>query len=258
MPNLKLSKLQTKITAARAAHHHQRGYEYLHQRFGGTYIRDLVYGANDGIITTFAVVAGVAGASLSSTIVLVLGFANLLADGLAMALGNYLGTKSEADYITSERAMESWEIDHLPQEETAEIREIYRHKGFSGKDLDHAVSIITADKTRWLNEMMTSELHLIPEFDAHPAKKGLATFIAFTTAGVLPLIPYVFSHVFNYSLDARRYSLIATGIALFLVGSARTIITRRHPLRSGLEMLFVGGLAASAAYLVGYLLDRSL
>lgn len=245
-------KLQTKIAAAKAAHRQHRGYEYLHQRFGSTYIRDLVYGANDGIVTTFAVVAGVAGANLSSTVVLVLGFANLLADGLAMALGNYLGTKSEAAYITAERAMEAWEIDHLPQEETAEIREIYRQKGFSGKYLDRAVSIITADKTRWLNEMMTAELHLIPELDAHPAKKGLATFIAFTTAGFLPLTPYI--------LGAPSFaaSALMAGLALFGVGSLRTIITRRRPLRSGLEMLLVGGLAASAAYLVGFAIDRVL
>lgn len=232
-----------------SAHHQHRVHELLHQSFGGTYIKDVVYGANDGIITTFAVVAGVAGASLSSTIVLVLGFANLLADGLAMALGNYLGTKSEADYINSEKAMESWEVDNLPQEETAEIRHIYKQKGFTGQDLDRAVNIITSDKTRWVNEMMVSELGLTPEFDAHPGKKGLATFIAFTLAGLMPLVPYI--------LGANNFTASAAmaGLALFCVGSLRTIITHRHWFRSGLEMLFVGGLAASAAYLVGLLIS---
>ncbi|MBI4035076.1 MAG: VIT1/CCC1 transporter family protein [Candidatus Chisholmbacteria bacterium] len=251
--------LPPQIAVAKKAHHQKRGYEFLHQRFGGTYIRDLVYGANDGIITTFAVVAGVAGAALSSTVVLVLGFANLLADGLAMALGNYLGTKSEADYIDSERTMESWEVDHLPQEETAEIRQIYREKGFSGKDLDRAVSLITADKTRWVNEMMVSELGLTPQFDAHPGKKGLATFIAFTTAGLMPLLPYIFSFLLpDFSLFAFRFSLITTTLSLFLVGSLRTVITRRHWFRSGLDMLFVGGLAATVAYLTGFVINRTL
>lgn len=244
--------LDQRIAFAKKAHHEHRSYEVFHQRFGGTYIRDLVYGANDGIITTFAIVAGVAGASLSASVILILGFANLLADGLAMALGNYLGTKSEADYVASERTMESWEIDHLPQEETAEIREIYKKKGFTGKDLNRAVSIIIADKTRWLNEMMISELHLIPELDTHPGKKGLATFIAFTLAGFMPLTPYI--------LGTKSFTASATlaGIALFLVGSLRTIITRRHWLRSGVEMLLVGSLAASAAYLIGFLIDQFL
>ena len=251
--------LNSKIAAAKAAHHRHRGYEYLHQRFGGTYIRDLVYGANDGIITTFAVVAGVAGASLSSLVVLILGFANLLADGLAMALGNYLGTKSEAAYIAAEHAMETWEVDHLPQEETAEIRRIYKQKGFTGRDLNRAVAIITRNKRRWVDEMMVSELGLIPETDRQAAfKKGLATFIAFTTAGFLPLTPYVFSNVFNYSLDAIRYSLIMTGLTLFLVGSLRSLITRRHWFRSGLEMLAVGAIAATVAYFTGFAIDRAL
>lgn len=250
MPNPKLLKLQTKIAAAKAAHHQQRGYEYLHQRFGGTYIRDLVYGANDGIITTFAVVAGVAGASLSSTIVLVLGFANLLADGLAMALGNYLGTKSEADYINSEKVMESWEVDNLPQEETAEIRHIYKQKGFTGKDLDRAVNIIISDKTRWVNEMMISELGLTPEFDAHPGKKGLATFIAFILAGLMPLTPYILG------ISSFAASAAMTGLTLFFVGSLRSLVTRRHWFRSGIDMLFVGAIAATVAYFTGFLLHQ--
>ena len=248
-----MSQLQTKIAAAKAAHHQQRGYEYLHQRFGGTYIRDLVYGANDGIITTFAVVAGASGASLSSLVVLILGFANLLADGLAMALGNYLGTKSETAYIAAERAMEAWEVDHLPQEERQEIRTIYQKKGFTGQDLDRAVVTITADKHRWVDEMMVSELGLISEVDHHAAiKKGLATFIAFTTAGLMPLLPYVLG------INSFIGSAVMTGLTLFFVGSLRSLITRRHWLRSGLEMLGIGAIAATVAYLTGFAIDRAL
>ena len=248
-----MSQLQTKIAAAKAAHHQQRGYEYLHQRFGGTYIRDLVYGANDGIITTFAVVAGASGASLSSLVVLILGFANLLADGLAMALGNYLGTKSETAYIAAERAMEAWEVDHLPQEERQEIRTIYQKKGFTGQDLDRAVVTITADKHRWVDEMMVSELGLISEVDHHAAiKKGLATFIAFTTAGLMPLLPYVLG------INSFIGSAVMTGLILFFVGSRRSLITRRHWLRSGLEMLGIGAIAATVAYLTGFAIDRAL
>lgn len=238
-----------------SAHRQHQVHELLHQSFGGTYIKDVVYGANDGIITTFAVVAGVAGANLSPTVVLILGFANLFADGFAMAIGNFLGTKSEEDYIKSERVIEAWEVDHFPTQERQEIRAIYQKKGFSGKALDQAVAIITQDKDRWINEMITAELSLPMTVDRHAAfKNSIATFIAFTTAGFLPLIPYVFSHVFNYSLDAMRYSLIMAGLSLFFVGSLRTFITRRFWLHSGLEMLLVGAIAATTAYLTGYFL----
>ena len=239
-----------------SAHYQHRVHELLHQSFGGTYIKDVVYGANDGIITTFAVVAGVAGANLSPAVVLILGFANLFADGFAMAIGNFLGTKSEEDYIKSERVTETWEVDHFPTQERQEIRAIYQKKGFSGKALDQAVTIITKDKDRWINEMMAAELNLPVTVNHHAAfKNSIATFIAFTTAGFLPLIPYVFSHVFNYSLDAMRYSLIMAGLSLFFVGSLRTFITRRFWLHSGIEMLLVGAIAATVAYIIGYLIS---
>src|SRR3990170_8308348 len=112
------ANINEKIIIARRAHGQKGEEKELHgSSFGGAYIRDMVYGANDGIVTTFAVVAGVAGAELAANIVLILGFANLLADGLAMAIGNYLGTKSQIEYAKSQHHMERWEVDHLPQEE---------------------------------------------------------------------------------------------------------------------------------------------
>src|SRR3989344_9708993 len=134
------------LVAARRAHWKDETRSKLHASTVGNYLRDMVYGANDGIVTTFAVVAGVAGAELGINVVLILGFANLLADGLAMAIGNYLGTKSEDEYITKERAMEEWEVDHLPDLEKKEIESIYRKKGFKGKDLVRVVAVITGDK----------------------------------------------------------------------------------------------------------------
>ncbi|OGD49565.1 hypothetical protein A3B59_03395 [Candidatus Beckwithbacteria bacterium RIFCSPLOWO2_01_FULL_49_47] len=219
-------------------------------------MRDVVYGANDGIVTTFAVVAGVAGARLSPAIVLILGFANLLADGLAMAIGNYLGTKSELEYIKRERKMEEWEVDHLPDLEKKEVEAIMAKKGFKGQDLKKAVAIITADKKVWVDCMMVEELGLIAEDDASPVKNGLATFIAFSVAGLFPLLPYVFARL--SPLSPFDLSIIFTALALFTVGSLRTLVTRRHPLRSGIEMLLVGAIAALAAYLVGYFIDLKI
>ncbi|MBI2010451.1 MAG: VIT1/CCC1 transporter family protein [Candidatus Chisholmbacteria bacterium] len=251
-------KLKRQIARAKTAHAQGVAQEFLHGTFGGTYIRDVVYSANDGIVTTFAVVAGVAGAKLEGNVILVLGFANLLADGLAMAIGNYLGTKSENQYIQKERSMEEWEVAHLPQEEREEVSRIYRKKGFTGQDLDRVVTIITADKNRWVDEMMTAELGLMPTRPTQPIRNALATFIAFAIAGFLPLLPFVLSIFVNFKLSTFNFSLSMTALALFLVGSLRTRITHRGFLRSGLEMLAVGAIAALAAYGVGYFIDQKV
>jgi len=249
MPN----NLQQKIKEARTEHLKGTAKEKYHSKLGGTYIRDVVYGANDGIVTTFAVVAGVAGANLSPNIVLILGFANLLADGLAMGLGNYLGTKSEIEYIKRERQMEEWEINHVPELEKKEIEEIYRKKGFSGKDLKTLVNIVTSNKKAWVDTMMVEELGLLPAEATSPVKNGLATFFAFGIAGLFPLFPYVFTFP-----SAFNASIIFTALTLFTVGALRTLITKKHWLKAGLEMLFVGAIAASAAYFAGYFIDLKL
>ncbi|MDZ7586879.1 MAG: VIT1/CCC1 transporter family protein [Patescibacteria group bacterium] len=221
--------------------------------FGGTYIRDAVFGANDGIVTTFAVVAGVAGANLPVATVLILGFANLLADGLAMGLGNYLGTKSEVEYINQERKMKNHEMEHFPDLGEKEIETIYRRKGFQNQDLDRAVQVITSNKKILVDTLMIEELGFPMEKFGHPVKNGLATFVAFSSAGLFPLLPYLLRmpQVFNFSIAI-------TGLALFSVGSLRAIITKKNWLKSGLEMLAVGAIAAIAAFVAGYLINRTL
>jgi len=244
-------KLKKKIEAVRQAHKDGSAIEKFHNIGKGSYLRDMVYGANDGIVTTFAVVAGVAGASLDVKIVLILGIANLLADGFAMATGNYLGTRSENQFIAKERAMEEWEVKYVPEEEKKEIENIYRKKGFSGDDLKRVVQVITADKKLWVDEMMVGELGAIPGEEGSPLMNGLATFIAFIIAGALPLAPYIFG--LNNSFTT---AIVMTGAALFAVGSARTLLTKQYWLIAGLEMLGVGAIAAGVAYLAGDLLDK--
>ena len=117
-----------------------------HRRIFGKYIGDLVYGANDGIITTFAVVSGAAGAALPGGVIIILGFANILADGISMGASNFLGKKSEQDFAKAQYKKEEWEIDNLRELEVEEIRDIYEKKGFKGRDLERAVAVITADK----------------------------------------------------------------------------------------------------------------
>ena len=126
-------------------------------------LEDFVYGATDGAVTTFAVVAGVIGASLSPSIVLILGFANLFADGLSMAVGNYLAAKTRLEYIEKARRREEWEIDNIVEQEKQEIREIYTKKGFKEELLEEIVRIITSRRKVWVDTMMKEELGLIED-----------------------------------------------------------------------------------------------
>jgi len=225
-----------------------------HHKATGSYVGDFVYGAIDGSVTTFAVVSGVAGASLSVNIVVILGLANLVADGFSMAVGNYLSSKSDKEFIEKERKREEWEIENYPKGEVEEIRAIFRKKGFKGKDLEKAVKTITSNKKVWVDTMMADELNLVEDV-ASPIKKGAVTYISFILVGIIPLIPYLLSF-FSETIKASVYplSIIMTFIAFFFIGSAKVWVTKKNWLISGLETLLVGGVAAIIAYGIGFLL----
>jgi len=220
----------------------------------GSYVGDFVYGAIDGSVTTFAVVSGVVGAALSVNIVIILGLANLFADGFSMAVGNYLSSKSDREFIEKERKREEWEIEHYPEGEVEEIRAIYKQKGFKGKNLENAVKTIVSNKEVWIDTMMKNELNLI-EDKTSPVKKGAVTYASFIIVGFIPLIPYSLSF-FSEAIKSVVYpfSVIMTFIAFFLIGSAKVYVTKKNWLISGSETLLVGGAAAIIAYAIGYFL----
>ena len=220
----------------------------------GSYVGDFVYGAIDGSVTTFAVVSGVAGALLSPSVVIILGLANLFGDGFSMAIGNYLSSKSNIEFVQRERKREEWEVENYPKGEIEEIREIFRKKGFKGKDLENAVKVITSNKKVWVDTMMADELKL-PEEHTSPVKKGTVTFVSFLLVGSIPLIPYFLAMVSPIIKESvYQLSAIMTFFAFFFIGSAKTYVTQKSWLKSGLETLLVGGIAAVIAYTVGYLL----
>lgn len=225
--------------------------ELMHWHDAGKYIGNFIYGANDGVITTFAVVAGAAGASLSPTVVIILGFANLLADGISMGASNYLGEKSEIDYARAQRQKEGWEIDNLRELEVQEVRDIYEKKGFKGKDLDDAVRIITSDRRVWLDVMMKDELGIIEDEDEDPKKHGIATFSAFIVTGFFPLIPYLIPGLEN----AFMWSAVTGVFTLFVTGSLRSLVTAVSWFRGGLEMLIIGSVAGGSAYFIGNFIE---
>lgn len=221
----------------------------------GRYIKSLIYGGIDGIITTFAVVAGVAGASLSAGIVLVMGFANLIADGLSMAIGDYLRTKAENEYKEAERQRELWEIYHYPEGEKQEMIELYMGKGISREDAIGITEILSRYNEAWADVMMVEELGFL-ENDESLLKNALITFLAFGICGFIPLAAYVVSK-YVPAIESFTFYIACglTALALFILGTLKVKITDRGWLLSGLETLIVGGIAASAAYTVGIVLS---
>jgi len=219
-----------------------------------SYLSDFVYGGIDGSVTTFAVVAGVVGASLSPSIVLILGFANLFADGFSMAVGNYLSTKSKREYIEKIRKAEEVSVRRIPGEEREEIREIFKEKGFFGRQLEDAVKIITGNKKIWVDTMMKDEFGILEE-EKSPIRGALVTFIAFNLIGFIPLLAYVLSYLFLYLREQTfLLSIIFTSCAFFIVGSVKGKIVDKKWYLSGLETLLIGGTAAAIAFLVGFFL----
>lgn len=210
-------------------------------------LRDVVYGAIDGSVTTFAIVAGVAGAGLSSTIIIALGIANVLADGFSMAAGNYSGTKAERDNIERIRAIEVRAIRDNPEGERLEVSEILSRKGLSGDVLDQATDAITANHDTWIEFMLEGEYGL-GGVDPHPLRAALATFFAFLIAGLIPLMPFVLGLEGAFLLSAWM-----TGAVFFAIGTLKSRWSLKSWWSSGAETLLIGGTAAVIAYGVGTL-----
>lgn len=216
-----------------------------------SHLRDWVYGAIDGAITTFAVVAGVVGADLETRIVLILGAANLIADGVSMAAANYVGTRAAAEEVARIRAMEERHVDLDPAGEREEIRQIFRAKGLDGAALERLVAIIASRRTLWVDTMLAEEFGLAAA-DPAPGKAAAATFFAFLLAGLVPLLPFMLGLP-----RPAETAAATTALVFFAIGSIKSRFTARGWLVSGLETMAIGLAAASCAYAVGWAL-RSL
>jgi len=217
------------------------------------YFDDFIYGSIDGAVTTFAIVAGVMGASLPSVIILILGFANLFADGFSMAAANYQASKARNEFVEMKRKQEEWEIDNLEEQERDEIRDIYKEKGFRDKLLEDVVRIITSRRKVWIDTMMKEELGLI-EDGKNPIHSSVSTFVGFNLVGLIPLIPFMIFMIIGIEVnsEAFMYSTVSVLAAFFLVGMIKGKIVKKSMLHSGINTLIIGGIAAVVAYLVGY------
>ena len=233
---------------------HDHSPEAISRRLAGSprqnYLRDWVYGGIDGAVTTFAVVAGVVGAGLSTRTVLILGAANLLADGFSMAASNYSGTKTEKDDKDRLRAVEERHIDLVPEGELEEVRQIFKAKGFDGNRLEAVVEVITADRQRWVETMLREEYGL-PETMRSPTIAAANTFLAFLICGFVPLLPFVAGLPESVFL-----STASTAAVFFAIGSFKSLWSLMPWWRSGLETLMIGIAAAALAFAAGMIVEH--
>ena len=238
----------------RADHSRERIRHRLQQATQHSYLSDFIYGGIDGAVTTFAIVSGVAGAGLSSGVVIVLGIANLIGDGFSMAAANFLGCRAEQQRLDQARRTEAQHIRQYPEGEREEVRQILESKGFAGDSLDQAVETITANEQLWINTMLQTELGLTLEL-ANPWKAAVVTFVAFLVVGAIPLMSFVVDYAFaSQSVRPFVTSTVLTAIAFFAVGAVKARYVAARWYWSGLETLFVGGIAAGLAWFVGRLL----
>ena len=203
-----------------------------------SYVGDFVLGAIDGTVTTFAVICGVTGAGMSAGVAIVLGLVNVLADGFSMAVSNFLRSKADREVVERAREIEEAHIEEVPEGEREEIRQIFAGKGLAGEVLETVVEVITKDRRRWVDTMLTEELGLRLETPS-PFKAGLVTFVAFALAGLLPLAPLFFIAQLGETGTFQISALVA-GLAFFLVGLAKGREVNRSPILSGLETLLGG------------------
>ena len=248
---MKSAPKSTTILSTKVEHEHSPDAirERLEAGPSHNYLRDWIYGGIDGAVTTLAVVTGVAGAQLSNWVVLVLGFANLFADGFSMAASNYLGTKAEQDDWRRLERIEHRHIELEPEGEREEVRQIFERKGFEGAELERIVELITSNRERWVSTMLMDEYGL-PQSVRSAWKAAFSTFTAFLICGLVPLLPYLF----GTSAHSLALSAGLTGLVFFAIGSIKSRWSTASWWRSGLTTFLVGAIAASLAYLVGVIL----
>ena len=214
------------------------------------FIGDVLLGLNDGIATTLVFALSVAFASTTYSTVVLAGLAEMLAGGVSMFLGGFVSAQSEREAAEHQISVERHEIEHEPDEEREELRQIYRDKGFSGTQLKGIVDHLTSDKDRWLNSMIRDELLLNPGEFRSPWKVGLAVGVSFVGGAFVPVAPFLLGLWY-----APAAAVVLSITALFLTGAARSRYSHRSWWRAGMEIVVIGLIGTGAGLIIGKLLS---
>ena len=215
----------------------------------GDGIREVVFGANDGIVSTFGILAGMVGASISSNLIALVGVIQMFAAGLSMGLGAYISTKSQNEYYRAAEKSELRDIDVHPAREKKQVRAILAERGLLGKTLDGATTSLTRDKKHWLHFLMEERFGIAETSYPHPVFAGAVMFISFVLAGFFVVIPFFFAS----SKPALAVSATISMVLLFIVGAGKTKFTKRNLFTSGIENLLIGALTGVVGFTVGAL-----
>ncbi|MEK6941646.1 MAG: VIT1/CCC1 transporter family protein [archaeon] len=227
------------------AHHHENSSDH------GSLIEEIILGGQDGVVNVLGLVLGVAAATTDARIVLIAGITVTFAESISMAAVAYTSQKAAKQYFESEKQREIMEIEQFPDIEKKEIREIFEKKGFTGKDLDKVVEIITSDKKVWLNVMMSDELHLGSYEEKDPKRAAVIVGIAAFFGSFFPIVPFFFTD----TQTGMILSLIFSVGILFVAGVVKAKYTIGNWFKNGLEMAAIGAIAAIAGYIIGILLQ---
>lgn len=219
----------------------------------GRAIREIIFGMNDGLVTTIGFLAGVTGSISQGRYILLAGMAEVVAGAVSMGIGAYLATKSQQEFFDSEIEQEKWEIEKMPEKEAEEIRDIYGKMGFTPSEQDMIVNRVTSDKELLLRFMKREELGIIDEHRDDPVQVALTMGGSFFVGCLPPIIPYFF---LGDPHSAIWVAILFSVVFLFLAGAAKTRLTKVKPLRSGLETMILGILASSVGYGLGWLAEK--
>jgi len=222
--------------------------DYFHRYHNkGKFIRHFIFGAEDGLISTLGFLSGITGAGFSHIVIVIAGIAEIFAAALSMAIGTYLSTKSYVELLNRNIELEKSQIEKTPAAVKKEIKRIYKKKGFKEPELNKIVQKICSNKNIWLNEIIVSELGIIPGRVENPFKAAIVMFFTFFILALIPLIPYLILPV----SQAIILSIILTVCALFIVGALKTTLTKKTWWKAGLEMMILGIIAAIITFYTG-------
>jgi VIT1/CCC1 family predicted Fe2+/Mn2+ transporter len=210
-------------------------------------VRDIVIGMSDGLTVPFALAAGLSGAVASSGIIVTAGLAEVAAGAIAMGLGGYLAARTDAEHFVSERAREVRETEEMPEQEAAEVAEVLRSYGLANEHVSAVVSSLCADKKRWVDFMMRFELGLEEPDPKRASRSAFTIALSYIAGGLVPLAPYFFIDSVHSALIG---SIVVTLLALLVFGYIKGRFTTAKPVRSAWQTVLVGGLAATAAFII--------
>jgi len=213
----------------------------------GDWLREIVFGLNDGLVTTLVFIMAVSELAPARLLLIVLG--EILAGGISMALGGYLSARTAKQILDQRIATERYEIEHEPEEERAELIAIYQNKGFSGPLLQRVVSHLTADRERWHRAMIHDELGVVEDTHINPWLQGTQIGISFVVGGLIPTVPVLLSLP-----QARWWAYGLTALTALVLGAVKAHYTRQRPVWAGLEFLAVVTLGTLAGVGIGLLL----